>query len=79
MRFKHLPEKQGLYDPSFEHDSCGVGFVCDIKGVRSHEIVLKGIEILRKMSHRGAVGADPETGDGAGILIQVPHENNPCF
>ena len=74
MRYKHLPEKQGLYDPQFERDSCGVGFVCDIKGVRSHGVVEKGIRVLRRLSHRGAVGADPNTGDGAGILIQIPHE-----
>ncbi len=74
MKYRHLPEKQGLYDPRFEHDGCGVGFVCDINGKRSHEIILKGIEVLERMSHRGAVGADPETGDGAGILIQIPHD-----
>jgi len=68
------PEKQGLYDPDFEHDSCGVGFVCDVKGRKSHEIVRQGLEVLRRLSHRGATGADPETGDGAGILIQLPHE-----
>jgi len=68
------PGQQGLYDPRFEHDSCGVGFVCDIKGARSHDIVAKGIEVLENMSHRGAVGADPLTGDGAGILAQIPHE-----
>lgn len=68
-----FPDPQGLYDPQFEHDSCGVGFVCDIKGRKSYEIVQKGIEVLERLSHRGAVGADPETGDGAGILIQMPH------
>jgi len=68
------PEKQGLYDPDFEHDSCGVGFVCDVKGRKSHEIVRQGLEVLRRLSHRGATGADPKTGDGAGILIQLPHE-----
>jgi len=65
---------QGLYDPRFEHDSCGVGFVCDIKGKKSNEIVKQGIEVLKRLSHRGATGADPKTGDGAGILIQIPHE-----
>ncbi|MFH1878138.1 MAG: glutamate synthase large subunit [Candidatus Omnitrophota bacterium] len=74
MKFNHLPEKQGLYDPAFEHDSCGVGFVCHIKGERSHEVVLNSIKVLEHMSHRGAVGADPETGDGAGILMGIPHE-----
>jgi len=65
---------QGLYDPRFEHDSCGVGFVCNIKGRRSNEIIKQGLEVLRRLSHRGATGADPKTGDGAGILIQIPHE-----
>ncbi len=69
-----LPKKQGLYDPAFEHDNCGVGFVCDINGKKSHDIVEKGIEILNRLSHRGATGADPNTGDGAGILIQIPHD-----
>ncbi|MEW6170434.1 MAG: glutamate synthase large subunit, partial [Candidatus Omnitrophota bacterium] len=67
-------EKYGLYDPSFEHDSCGVGFVCDIKGKKSNQIVKQGLEVLRRLSHRGATGADPKTGDGAGILIQTPHD-----
>ncbi len=64
---------QGLYEPAFEHDACGVGFVCDIKGRKSNTIVKQGIEVLHRLSHRGAVGADPKTGDGAGILIQIPH------
>ncbi|MFH1479493.1 MAG: glutamate synthase large subunit [Candidatus Omnitrophota bacterium] len=74
MRQPYFSEKQGLYDPQFEKDSCGVGFVCNIKGERSNSIVKQGIEVLRRLSHRGAVGADPKTGDGAGILIQIPHE-----
>jgi len=74
MRFKHFPEKQGLYDPAFEHDSCGVGFVCDIRGRKSHAIIQQGLEVLRRLSHRGATGADPKTGDGAGILMQIPHD-----
>ena len=74
MARNNLPHKQGLYDPSFEHDSCGVGFVCDIKGKSSNNIVSQGLEILRRLSHRGATGADPKTGDGAGILIQIPHQ-----
>ena len=74
MRYCHLPKKQGLYDPQFEHDSCGVGFVCNIKGQRSHKIIKQGLEVLRRLSHRGATGADPQTGDGAGLLIQIPHE-----
>ncbi|MCK9604595.1 MAG: glutamate synthase large subunit, partial [Candidatus Omnitrophica bacterium] len=74
MRYHHLPGKQGLYDPQFEHDSCGVGFVCNIKGEKSNAIIRQGIEVLHRLSHRGAVGSDPKTGDGAGILIQTPHE-----
>lgn len=73
MKSPGFPKKQGLYDPQFEHDNCGVGFVCNIKGKRSYDIVNKGIEVLERLSHRGAVGSDPNTGDGAGILIQIPH------
>ncbi|MFA6431531.1 MAG: glutamate synthase large subunit [Candidatus Margulisiibacteriota bacterium] len=69
-----LPKKQGLYDPQYEHDNCGVGFVVDIKGKKSNAIVKDGLTILKRLSHRGAVGADPKTGDGAGIMIQIPHE-----
>jgi glutamate synthase domain-containing protein 2/glutamate synthase domain-containing protein 1/glutamate synthase domain-containing protein 3 len=65
---------QGLYDPQYEHDSCGVGFVVDIKGKATNDIVRQGLEVLKRLAHRGAVGADPKTGDGAGILIQIPHE-----
>jgi glutamate synthase (NADPH/NADH) large chain len=67
-----FPEVQGLYDPRNEHDSCGVGFVANIKGRKSHDIVLRGLQILLNLDHRGAVGADPLVGDGAGILIQIP-------
>ena len=67
-----LPPKQGLYDPQFEHDSCGVGFIAHIKGVKSHDMVRHGVEILENLAHRGACGCDPETGDGAGIMIQMP-------
>ncbi len=67
-----LPAPQGLYDPRHEHDSCGVNFVCDMHGRRSHDIVVKGIDALCAMEHRGAKGADINTGDGAGILIQIP-------
>ncbi|MEO8605540.1 MAG: glutamate synthase subunit alpha, partial [bacterium] len=63
---------QGLYDPRFEHDACGVGFVANITGVKSHEIIEKGLTVLRNLTHRGACGCDPETGDGAGILLQMP-------
>jgi len=66
------PERQGLYDPQNEHDACGVGFVADVKGRKSHGIVKQGLEILLKLDHRGAVGADPLAGDGAGIITQLP-------
>ncbi len=68
-----LPAAQGLYDPGNEKDSCGVGFVCDIGGTASHAIVERGIEVLNHLLHRGAAGADAGTGDGAGILLQIPH------
>jgi glutamate synthase domain-containing protein 2/glutamate synthase domain-containing protein 1/glutamate synthase domain-containing protein 3 len=68
-----LPKPQGLYDPRHEHDACGIGFVANIKGIRSHDIILKGIQVLVNLTHRGACGCDPETGDGAGVLIQIPH------
>jgi len=69
-----IPKKQGLYDPTNEHDSCGVGFIAQMKGVASHQIIRDGIQILENMTHRGAVGADPLMGDGAGMLVQIPHE-----
>lgn len=67
-----FPEKQGLYNPANEKDNCGVGFVANIKGHKSHHVITDGLEILKKLVHRGATGADPETGDGAGIMIQIP-------
>jgi glutamate synthase (NADPH/NADH) large chain len=67
-----LPERQGLYDPRNEHDSCGIGFVANIKGRKSHDIIARGLQILVNLDHRGAVGADPLMGDGAGCLIQMP-------
>jgi len=66
------PPKQGLYDPWFEHDACGVGFVVNIKGRKSHEIVRQGLQVLLNLTHRGACGAEVNTGDGAGILLQMP-------
>ena len=72
MNQSTLPIRQGLYDPRHEHDACGVGFVVHIKGQKSHAIVKQGLELLRNLTHRGAVGADPYAGDGAGILIQMP-------
>ncbi len=68
------PVNQGLYDSNFEHENCGVGFVVHMKGKKSHDIVLQGLELLTKLEHRGACGADPLTGDGAGLLIQLPHQ-----
>ena len=67
-----LPARQGLYDPANEHDACGIGFVANIKNVKSHDIVRDGLTILENLEHRGAVGADPKAGDGVGMLIQVP-------
>ena len=69
-----LPQKQGLYDPSFEKDACGVGLLANIRGIKSHQLVEQGLQVLENMVHRGAEGADPKTGDGAGIMVQIPHE-----
>jgi glutamate synthase domain-containing protein 2/glutamate synthase domain-containing protein 1/glutamate synthase domain-containing protein 3 len=74
MNNSFFPKKQGLYDPRFEHDSCGVGFIVNIKGNKTHSIVRDGVKILENLTHRGACGCDPKTGDGAGILIQMPDE-----
>jgi glutamate synthase domain-containing protein 2/glutamate synthase domain-containing protein 1/glutamate synthase domain-containing protein 3 len=73
MEIPNLPPKQGLYDPRFEHDACGVGFVVNIKGEKSHEIVEQASTVLQNLDHRGACGCEENTGDGAGILLQVPH------
>ena len=73
MREIGFPPKQGLYDPWYEHDSCGVGFVADLNGKKSHEIVSNALKILLNLEHRGACGCESNTGDGAGILIQTPH------
>src|SRR5277367_5605625 len=70
---EYPPGRQGLYDPRHEHDACGMGFVVNLNGEKSHEIIRKGIQVLINLTHRGACGCDPETGDGAGILIQIPH------
>jgi glutamate synthase (NADPH/NADH) large chain len=69
-----LPPAQGLYHPAHEHDACGIGFVASISGHKSHDIIRKGIQVLLNLAHRGACGCDPETGDGAGVLIQIPHK-----
>ena len=68
-----FPIKQGLYDPRYEHDACGTGFVVDIKGRKSHDIVQKAVQVLLNLEHRGASGSEKNTGDGAGILLQIPH------
>jgi glutamate synthase (NADPH) large chain len=67
------PAKQGLYDPWFEHDACGVGFVVDMKGRKSNQILLQALQVLRNLDHRGASGSEANTGDGAGVLLQMPH------
>ncbi len=73
MNIPGFPNRQGLYDPQHEKDSCGIGFVVNIKGKKSHDIVRKGLQVLENLTHRGAQGADSHTGDGAGILLQTPH------
>src|SRR5262245_13233570 len=67
------PDQQGLYDPRHEHEACGVGFVVDMQGRKSHDLVEKGLQILLNLEHRGACGCEKNTGDGAGILLQTPH------
>ncbi len=74
MQSYGLPKKQGLYDPAFEHDACGMGFVVNIKGKKSHDIIDEALTVLENLTHRGATGAEENTGDGAGILIQIPHD-----
>src|SRR5512137_1879246 len=70
----YRPSREGLYRQEFEHGSCGIGFVAHVRGKKSHSIINQGIDILRNMTHRGAEGADSKTGDGAGVLIQVPRD-----
>ena len=74
MAYKGFPKKSGLYDPRNEKDSCGVGFIADIQGRRSHQILLDARDMLDSMSHRGACGCEANTGDGAGFLTALPHE-----
>lgn len=74
MQQKIIPSRQGLYDPDNEHDACGVGLLVNIHGTKSHQIVEKALQVLEHMVHRGAEGADHKTGDGAGIMVQIPHE-----
>src|SRR4051812_19881768 len=74
MTHPTLPPAQGLYDPRHEHDACGVGFVVDLKARKSHDIVRQAVQILVNLEHRGACGCETNTGDGAGILMQTPHD-----
>src|SRR5437899_11747993 len=74
MFMSEIPKKQGLYDPRYEKDACGVGFVVDIQGRKSHKIVQQALTALDNLRHRGACGCEENTGDGAGILLQIPHE-----
>src|SRR6267154_4845588 len=67
------PQKQGMYDPQYERDACGLGFVASVKGTKSHDIVVQALQVLLNLEHRGASGSEKDTGDGAGILLQTPH------
>ena len=73
-RFEDDEATTGLFNPGREHDACGVGFIVDLKSRASHGLIEEALQILENLEHRGAVGADPIAGDGAGILIQIPHE-----
>jgi glutamate synthase domain-containing protein 2/glutamate synthase domain-containing protein 1/glutamate synthase domain-containing protein 3 len=72
MNHPHAPRPEGLYDPSFEHDACGVGFVARVNGEPTHDVIEQGIQVLVNLEHRGACGCDPDSGDGAGLLVQIP-------
>ncbi len=74
LQDREQARREGLYRPDFEHDSCGVGFIAHIRGEQTHTIIEKALEILENLEHRGAEGSDPNTGDGAGVLVQIPHE-----
>ena len=74
MKVENTPQRQGLYNPQFEHDACGIGFVANIKGVKSNKILKQALSALKNLSHRGGLGSEPTSGDGAGILIQIPHD-----
>ena len=73
MTHQSAPAKQGMYDPAFEHDACGVGFVVDVQGRKSNEIIQKSLKVLLSLEHRGACGCEANTGDGAGVLLQISH------
>jgi len=70
---KNYPEKMGLYNPSFEHDACGIGAVANIKGIKTHKVLEDALNILINLEHRGGIGSEENTGDGAGVLFQIPH------
>ena len=72
--YQRHPKQPGLYDAAYEHDACGVGMLVNIHGEKSHDIVESALKVLENMRHRGAEGADNKTGDGAGIMLQIPHE-----
>ncbi|MDR3119741.1 MAG: glutamate synthase subunit alpha, partial [Clostridiales bacterium] len=74
MKQQGFPAKQGMYDPKFEHDACGIGLLVNINGEKSHKLVQDAIDVLRRLAHRGGIGDEPESGDGAGILLQIPHD-----
>ncbi len=71
--FRIQPDRLGMYSREFEHDACGIGFIVDVEGRKSHDIVEDAIQVLVNLHHRGGIGADPECGDGAGIIMQLPH------
>ena len=72
MTFHQIPEAQGMYNPEFEHDACGIGLYAHIKGNATHDIVKKGLEMLCRLDHRAGRGGDGQTGDGAGLMVQIP-------
>ena len=72
MTFQNIQEKEGLYDPNFEHDECGIGFYASLKNEPSHDIVVNGLEMLCRLDHRAGRGSDGKTGDGAGLMVQIP-------
>jgi glutamate synthase (ferredoxin) len=76
MTSSKAPKKQGLYDPNREHDACGIGFVANIKGEKSNLILRRSLEVLNNLSHRGGLGSEPNSGDGAGVMLQIPHAFN---
>lgn len=72
MTYNQMPKAQGLYRPEFEHDACGIGLYAHLKGKQTHDIVKQGLKMLCQLDHRGGQGSDPDTGDGAGLLVQIP-------